>query len=89
MVSDDIVTRLREDFISNGQCDYCEQWEWRGHLPYCIYQSAADEIERLREQIQRMREAHADACVAFEETRALLRVAETEREYWQGKAANP
>jgi hypothetical protein len=54
-MTDDIVTRLREDFITNGQCDYCEQWEWRGHFPACPYQSAADEIERLREQLDNLK----------------------------------
>ena len=53
---DDIVTRLRADFISHGQCDYCEQWEWRGHFSDCPYKLAADEIERLRSDLVNVRD---------------------------------
>ena len=54
-MDDDIVTRLRNSFTTKDYPmlkDHCESCaipkEWGGHWGNCLYDQAADEIERLR-----------------------------------------
>ena len=54
-MTDDIVTRLRNNFANKDYPmlkDHCHSCaipkEWGGHHDNCLYDQAADEIERLR-----------------------------------------
>ena len=54
-MADDIVTRLRNNFATKDypmlkdHCHCCAiPKEWGGHHDNCLYDEAADEIERLR-----------------------------------------
>lgn len=47
------------------------------------------DISAMREEMQTLREAIAQQGVAYAETQALLEAVAVERDYWQGKAANP
>ena len=54
-MADDIVTRLRNNFATKDypmlkdHCHCCAiPKEWGGHHDNCLYDQAADEIERLR-----------------------------------------
>ena len=47
------------------------------------------DISAMREEMQTLREAIAQQGVAYAETQTLLEAVALERDYWQGKAANP
>ena len=65
-MSDDIVTRLRNNFATKDypmlkdHCHCCAiPKEWGGHHDNCLYDEAADEIERLRSENQTLKEEKA------------------------------
>ena len=52
-MTDDIVTRLLNDWDEDDCCVSCGIGKWRNgsHYPACLYADAADEIERLRARL--------------------------------------
>ena len=61
-MADDIVTRLRNNFATKDypmlkdHCHCCAiPKEWGGHHDNCLYDEAADEIERLRKERDQFR----------------------------------
>ena len=61
-MTDDIVTRLRNNFATKDYPmlkDHCHSCaipkEWGGHHDNCLYDQAADEIERLSNDLEECR----------------------------------
>lgn len=83
-MTDDIVTRLRNSFTKKDYPmlkDHCESCaipkEWGGHHDNCLYDQAADEIERLWHltDIVKMHQIHLKEIV--EKTNQLINNVET------------
>ena len=59
------MNQLRNQRDEDGYCAICGDGKWESHFPECVMSNAADEIERLREQILALEgrlEASRDFC---------------------------
>lgn len=86
-MNDDIVTRLRNNFaikdypMLKDHCHCCAiPKEWGGHHDNCLYDQAADEIERLRKMLDDVLEReNKDNARQLE----IVRKVEANRDMWR------